>query len=790
MWNWIYWIAQAALTAYSYFTRPRLKPSSPGADMIQLPRVEENRVIPVIYGTCLMDSPQIVWFGNKVYYSGEYGVKVWLALCHGPLTGTYDKIWAIAINNYGSVCRYYQPEDAWPYYKTAGAALGLAGLIEVEAAHKLILFNDRPGGRHYGLYFGLYDGDAAQTIDTPLGFSGNWPAHRGYLSVLAGNTDDTLVGCDWGNSSILPAIKIVVTRCPHNLTCAPDTQYYIAGAVPDCAGMSTGPMDANPAEIIYDLLTNQVYGAGIPTDWIDPNSFVAAAETLYAESFGMSLKFDGQESVEDMIAEVLKHIEGALYADPGNSGKLTLVLFRALTQWQQDALPELTVAEVISLDDYSRPSWFDLVNEVRVDYKAREWRVSTSGEVITKVDWYLNDRNAIAQEAALFSLQESFVSAARAYPGISQSALAAKVAARDLRELSNPLAHIKLTVNRHAYSFAPGDCFKLTWAPLGISDLICRVMEVDYGQLESGRIQIDAIEDVFATGTAIFADVPPSEWEPTDGSDPGTPTISVIAVGNTPPGSPSSGDRYIVGTSPTGDWVGHEHELATYLGEWIYETIPPGTLVIDETTKRVIIIDSSSEVAVGRYLRPVNAPIALPIAVDPTDPTKELRVNLASIATGTARTLTMPNKNITPMHVGGDTMSGLLNMGGNTISAGGLNQHGTVAQSASHSNPLAGKTIDLTNGMSTLLTLTGNIGDTGLTFSNWPAAFDAEAILYVKQAGSGSYTIVWSAEIDWGDAGQPVLSATPGQVDILKFRRLGPGSGTVYAELMGNGYTY
>lgn len=47
--------------------------------------------------------------------------------------------------------------------------------------------------------------------------------------------------------------------------------------------------------------------------------------------------------------------------------------------------------------------------------------------------------------------------------------------------------------------------------------------------------------------------------------------LSVISISNTPPGSPFDGDRYIVGTSPTGAWVGHNNEIAAYVGtSWIY----------------------------------------------------------------------------------------------------------------------------------------------------------------------------------------------------------------------------
>ena len=41
--------------------------------------------------------------------------------------------------------------------------------------------------------------------------------------------------------------------------------------------------------------------------------------------------------------------------------------------------------------------------------------------------------------------------------------------------------------------------------------------------------------------------------------------ISVLAIQNAPPVTPSEGDRYIVGTTATGEWVGMENKLALYL---------------------------------------------------------------------------------------------------------------------------------------------------------------------------------------------------------------------------------
>jgi hypothetical protein len=53
--------------------------------------------------------------------------------------------------------------------------------------------------------------------------------------------------------------------------------------------------------------------------------------------------------------------------------------------------------------------------------------------------------------------------------------------------------------------------------------------------------------------------------------------LTVLAHTNHPPVSPTDGDRYIVGTNPDGDWVGHDDEVAAYVGvAWEYLTPQTG----------------------------------------------------------------------------------------------------------------------------------------------------------------------------------------------------------------------
>jgi hypothetical protein len=89
----------------------------------------------------------------------------------------------------------------------------------------------------------------------------------------------------------------------------------------------TPGMDANPAHIIYECLTNTDWGMGSPSTAIDVDSFEDAAQTLYVENFGLSMIWTRQASIEKFVQEVLDHIQAVLFVDPA-TGLLTLSLIR------------------------------------------------------------------------------------------------------------------------------------------------------------------------------------------------------------------------------------------------------------------------------------------------------------------------------------------------------------------------------------------------------------------------------------------------------------------------------
>lgn len=72
--------------------------------------------------------------------------------------------------------------------------------------------------------------------------------------------------------------------------------------------------------------------------------------------------------------------------------------------------------------------------------------------------------------------------------------------------------------------------------------------------------------------------------------------IRCVAVGtNSPPGSPSSGDTYVIGTSPSGAWSGRAGQFARWTGTaWYFSAPDVGSMAIDTTAEELYMRGASA----------------------------------------------------------------------------------------------------------------------------------------------------------------------------------------------------
>lgn len=283
----------------------------------------------------------------------------------------------------------------------------------------------------------FYDGDDLQLQDEYLqNILINIPAYRGVSHLVWKGSRSGVVTGEYisgyiGTNTNLKPMAFVVTRIPKYI----NSLYW---------NINNG--DANPADVIYEIVTNHAWGMGLDPALINFTSFNTVAQTLHGEGLGYSAQWDSPRAVQEAVEEVLKYIDGVLFTDL-ETGLLTLRLARK--DYDENNLLVFNEDNVVEMSGYSRGAWDETTNEVTVTYVDRFQK--------------FKEKPALAQDLANARTQGAVVSTKIAYNGCSNAATAANLAYRDLRAMTIPLAKCSIRVTRDAISLRPADCIKFTW---------------------------------------------------------------------------------------------------------------------------------------------------------------------------------------------------------------------------------------------------------------------------------------------------------------------------------------
>lgn len=315
------------------------------------------------------------------------------------------------------------------------------------------------------------------------------PSYRGLCSIFMTKGNGEKGGFLWSsNSPYLRSVWARVRRVPNTFPAA-------AGEPSNYANMPDG--QANPAHILYEVLTNVMWGMGGSPSRINVAAFQAAAKKLHSENFGMSIQWTRQSSIESFASEILDHIHATLFVNPLN-GLIEIKLLRG--DYEITELPALTV-DNCKVTKFQRKVWAETVNEIVVTYTNP---INEQEETVS-----FQDLANIAQQGAV-------ISDSRNYYGIRNADLAMRVAARDLRIAASPLATMDIEANRSMWRVAPGDVLSITYPEYGLYESPVRVTTVDYGKAGTPMVRLSVVEDVFGLlGSDVFG-------TPTD-EEPGSP---------------------------------------------------------------------------------------------------------------------------------------------------------------------------------------------------------------------------------------------------------------------------
>lgn len=495
--------------------KPDIEDARPkGLGDFKFPTATEGRVVPLVFGRVRIDGPNVVWYGDLLQeaiteriktglFSSEnvtkgfrYYLGVQFALCRGGGDGCkLKRLWIKDTLVFdGNLATDGSRTDIDKPALMGGEETGSGGI------QSTIDFYTGSGTQAVNAY--LDDPDRQRVAAAATATA---PAYRGTCYIVARQMTGAAPtaadeGAYLGTSTSIPRWSFEIERLP--------SLFSGQGAGENTIG--TGG-DANPINVLYELLTNDEWGFGFPAADIDVglgSSFLSAADTMITESAGMSLLLERPMRAQQLMEEIQRHIDGVVFLDQ-TTGKWTVKLAR--DDYDINTVPQLTDDNTLSISEYTRGSWEDTTNQIQVQYFNRDDEYKESYAIAQDM------ANAIIRGDQTVS--GSRVSAAQVvFPGVKNGALASNFAWRELRALTYPAARAKVTANRDMYDVTVGDVIAWTSTALGFTKLPMRVVSVDFGKLEANQIGLELFQDVFQFAAASFGDAPSSGWTPPSAS--------------------------------------------------------------------------------------------------------------------------------------------------------------------------------------------------------------------------------------------------------------------------------
>lgn len=318
-----------------------------------------------------------------------------------------------------------------------------------------------------------------------------------------------------------------------------DAQFQFSTAIPD----------ANPADVIRDILTNGVYGAEFPASHLD--SLTALSVYCAASGIFVSPHYPDQRAARDVIGELLDAIH-AMACWTGDKLRFVPLGDRAVSGNGASYTPNTTPAFVVNTDyvvkgssvnfiDISRPDEAMIPNRFRTEFKNRE-------------NQYNSDVVTVDDDASI-NLTGLRVEAARSMTFIVDGEVAALVTRARAQRSQAARATVTLELPWWFLDLEPGDLLELTDQPTMLSmSIIVQSIE----EAEQNRYRVTGLEyPVGRLNAPLVAPQLSSGYRPDYNADPGNVATPMIL--ELPGSSSSSGLELGVAVSGAGAmWGGCE----------------------------------------------------------------------------------------------------------------------------------------------------------------------------------------------------------------------------------------
>lgn len=466
------------------FFGPKMKIENAKAatmDDFSFPRADEGDPVGRYYGTIKHTAPNTIAIKGFKAVPIKKKVKTGLFSSKKVITGyeyymTVDLAWALGP---GVVYRkmWFGQNLVW-----TGCLYG-EGCLNVIPLNLPELYGGSKDGARGGIRgdVAMYCGDFDQDRDSYL-VSNLDPEVPAYVGIAHMVFRDFW----WGNSPQIDAVAVELAYFTNSLGL--DGSKHI---------MENG-LDANPVEVIYDVMTYGWGNLGYDPAKINVDGWQEAAEVIWNEANGISIGIANATEAKDAVKTMLRQINATMYEDM-TTGLVELKLIR--NDYDIEDLPVFGPDKVVEVRNFTKKLWSETINVVRVSYTDRE-----AG--------YTENKPALAKDFSLLRFQGKERPVEIKMPGVKVAALANEIAARELSNLNIPLHSCQLITDRQGNTLKPGDPFVWQWPEYNIAQMIMRVKKASNGTLENGAMSFDVVQDEYGSAATVISAPAPSEYVP------------------------------------------------------------------------------------------------------------------------------------------------------------------------------------------------------------------------------------------------------------------------------------
>ncbi|AOH36885.1 hypothetical protein BGP89_11400 [Luteimonas sp. JM171] len=478
---WPAWVVQLIVYLAATVITARLNwGKAPGRDVdlseFSAPTISENRGIPVLFGRRWLRAPNWNWYGD---------VSI-----------------EVITQNGGRKYAFFGPREKIPIGEKWSTGAHLTFCYRLDRLLEL-----RAGEVDDPMWAGNVSANTLLEIDEPELFGGEKKGGGvvGQVAVMFGRPDqaaNAYLDAQTGGEGIAYRDEFGLVL-EHVYV---GTQRWIEAwmALGECTSTESGwyqsraavgpDGDMNAAHIIYETLTSRTWARlGYSPSEIDDASFRAAADTLHAEGFGLSIEFgNDQMTARQFIAEICRHVDGNVFEDPA-TGLWTFTLNR---------------------DDYD-PDDIPLIDDSNSAVRSCSVRVpEVTTVVVAYEDRDLRRERYTAPDTDLAAVQllGGEVAVVDRYPGIATAELATRVCARERAQQTRQLIECEIDAfGPAADDLIPGRVFRWRPSKLGY-DVVMRVLRADLGNIDQRGRRIRALQALPEGEASTYAPPPPSGW--------------------------------------------------------------------------------------------------------------------------------------------------------------------------------------------------------------------------------------------------------------------------------------